>query len=69
MDDKRQFPLLWHQCLLTFVQLYKADLSQEQKDKLLKLITIHHHDHVSPEIRKELQQKADITESLQTWKL
>lgn len=69
IDDTRQFPLLWHQCLLTYVQLYKADLSEEQKNSLLKLINIHHHEHVTPEIRKELQQKKDISDCLQTWKL
>ncbi|XP_054718715.1 bystin-like [Uloborus diversus] len=54
-NDDRQLPLLWHQCLLTFAQLYKNDISQEQQLELLELLTIHPHTHVTPEIRRELQ--------------
>ncbi|KFM73696.1 Bystin, partial [Stegodyphus mimosarum] len=55
VDDKRELPLLWHQCLLTFAQIYKNDISAEQQNGLLHLLTIHHHPHVTPEIRRELQ--------------
>ncbi|XP_059806039.1 bystin [Hypanus sabinus] len=52
--DKRTLPVLWHQCLLTFAQRYKEDLSSEQKDSLVELLRIHHHPSISPEIRREL---------------
>uniref|UniRef100_UPI00398E4B08 bystin n=1 Tax=Pristiophorus japonicus TaxID=55135 RepID=UPI00398E4B08 len=52
--DKRNLPVLWHQCLLTFAQRYKEDLSSEQKESLLELLRIHCHPHISPEIRREL---------------
>ncbi|XP_035209379.1 bystin-like, partial [Stegodyphus dumicola] len=55
VDDKRELPLLWHQCLLTFAQIYKNDISAEQQNGLLHLLTVHHHPHVTPEIRRELQ--------------
>lgn len=53
--EKRQLPVLWHQCLLTLVQRYKADLSTEQKEALLELLRLQPHAQVSPEIRRELQ--------------
>nr|CAG4641658.1 EOG090X058P [Eurycercus lamellatus] len=53
MDD-RQMPVLWHQALLTFCQRYKADLSSEQKEALLQLLTAHKHHTLTPEIRREL---------------
>lgn len=53
--DNRNFPVLWHQSLLTFAQHYKNDMSPEQQKELLNLLTIHRHVHITPEIRKELQ--------------
>jgi len=53
-NDKRQLPVLWHQCLLVFVQHYKQDLSSEQKDALLELLRVQSHYQITPEIRKEL---------------
>ncbi|GFY55620.1 bystin [Trichonephila inaurata madagascariensis] len=55
-DDDRQLPLQWHQCLLTFVRIYKNDLCLEQQQELLHLLTVQNHHHVTPEIRKELLQ-------------
>ncbi|XP_062975257.1 bystin [Elgaria multicarinata webbii] len=52
--DRRTLPVLWHQCLLTFAQRYKEDLSSEQKEALLELLKFHSHAHISPEIRREL---------------
>ncbi|XP_053101267.1 bystin isoform X1 [Hemicordylus capensis] len=52
--DRRVLPVLWHQCLLTFVQRYKEDLSSEQKEALLELLKFHSHSQISPEIRREL---------------
>ncbi|XP_034979784.1 bystin [Zootoca vivipara] len=52
--DRRTLPVLWHQCLLTFAQRYKEDLSSEQKEALLELLKFHSHPQISPEIRREL---------------
>lgn len=52
--EKRQLPLLWHQCLLTLAQRYKADLATEQ-EALLELLPLQPHPQLSPEIRRELQ--------------
>ncbi|KAG8512049.1 Bystin [Galemys pyrenaicus] len=53
--EKRELPVLWHQCLLTLAQRYKADLATEQKEALLELLRLQPHPQVSPEIRRELQ--------------
>ena len=46
--------MLWHQCLLTFVQRYKEDISSDQKDSLMELLRAHKHEELTPEIRREL---------------
>uniref|UniRef100_A0A8C2LS18 BYSL n=1 Tax=Cricetulus griseus TaxID=10029 RepID=A0A8C2LS18_CRIGR len=53
--EKRQMPVLWHQCLLTLAQVYKADLATDQKEALLELLQLQPHPQLSPEIRRELQ--------------
>ncbi|XP_030076461.1 bystin [Microcaecilia unicolor] len=52
--DGRMLPVLWHQCLLTFAQRYKEDLSSEQKEALLELLRVHPHPQISAEVRREL---------------
>lgn len=52
--DKRELPVLWHQCLLTFMQRYKEDISSEQKEALMELLRVHVHDKITPEIRREI---------------
>ncbi|XP_054838000.1 bystin [Eublepharis macularius] len=52
--EQRTLPVLWHQCLLTFAQRYKEDLSSEQKEGLLELLKFQSHPQISPEIRREL---------------
>ena len=52
--DEREMPVLWHQALLTFCQRYKADLSSEQKEAILQLLTAHKHHTITAEIRREL---------------
>ncbi|XP_027195078.1 bystin [Dermatophagoides pteronyssinus] len=55
LNDRRStLPVLWHQCLLAFVQNYKNDLSSEQKESLLELLRIQTHHSITPEIRREL---------------
>ena len=53
-NDKRQLPVLWHQCLLVFVQNYKQDLSSEQKEALMELLRVQNHHQITQEIRNEL---------------
>ncbi|KAM6183763.1 bystin isoform 2-T2 [Erethizon dorsatum] len=53
--EKRELPVLWHQCLLTLAQRYKADLASDQKEALLELLRLQPHPQLSPEIRRELQ--------------
>jgi essential nuclear protein 1 len=62
VDHFRQFsgsgepsmPIIWHQCLLSVAQRYKADLTREQKSFLHKLAGEHTHYLISSEIRREL---------------
>ena len=53
-DKRTRLTVLWHQCLLTFAQRYKHAISTEQKEALLRLIKIHKHKDISPEVRREL---------------
>ena len=52
--NRRDLPLAWHRCLLTFAQRYKSEIEMEQKEKLKFLMRVHSHAHVTPEIRREL---------------
>jgi Bystin len=47
-------PLIWHQCLLTFAQRYKADLTLEQKQGLRELLSKHSHYAITPEVKREI---------------
>nr|XP_037277644.1 bystin-like [Rhipicephalus microplus] len=53
--EQRELPVLWHQCLLSFCQRYKGDISSEQKEALLALLRAQSHYSITPEIRWELQ--------------
>ena len=53
-SDQRELPVLWHQSLLTFVQRYKEDMAQEQKDAILELVRTHNHHEITAEVRREL---------------
>lgn len=50
-----EVPVIWHQCLLTFIQRYKNELSEEDKENLKRLMRQHRHYLVTPEIQRELQ--------------
>ncbi|XP_070533790.1 bystin-like [Ptychodera flava] len=54
LHDKRQLPVLWHQCFLTFVQRYKEDIATEQKEALMDLLRNQNHEQITPDIRREL---------------
>lgn len=53
-QDPRDLPVLWHQCLLTFVQRYKEDISFDQKEALLELLRLKPHHEISGEARREI---------------
>eukprot|EP00756_Hemistasia_phaeocysticola_P023443 Hpha_TRINITY_DN15894_c0_g2::TRINITY_DN15894_c0_g2_i1::g.189153::m.189153/K14797/ENP1, BYSL; essential nuclear protein 1 len=53
VKDSREFPVIWHQCLLAFVQRYKADLFDEQIALIKKVINKHNHPMIGSEIRRE----------------
>ncbi|XP_042904441.1 bystin [Parasteatoda tepidariorum] len=59
--DERTFPKQWHECLLSFVKIYKNDLSSDQQTDLLRLIGIHSHDWFTAEIHKELLTRKNQT--------
>ncbi|KAK4053393.1 snoRNA-binding rRNA-processing protein [Microbotryomycetes sp. JL201] len=52
--DARQMPVLWHQSFLVFVQRYKQDLTEEQKQALLDVLRSQVHAQITPEIRREI---------------
>ncbi|RKO99972.1 hypothetical protein CXG81DRAFT_13783 [Caulochytrium protostelioides] len=52
--DEREMPVLWHQSLLVFVQRYKNDISEEQRDALMALLRVKKHRLITDEIRREL---------------
>mmetsp|Transcript_15096 Transcript_15096/g.24849 ORF Transcript_15096/g.24849 Transcript_15096/m.24849 type:complete len:431 (-) Transcript_15096:486-1778(-) len=53
-SDSRQLPVAWHQCLLTFVQRYKTEITAEAKETLKILMRSHEHPKITKEIRREL---------------
>ncbi|CAJ0942624.1 unnamed protein product, partial [Mesorhabditis belari] len=54
-DETRELPVLWHQALLSFIQRYKLDLTEQQKKDIFELVKVHFHYLITPEIRRELQ--------------
>eukprot|EP01064_Diplonema_japonicum_P028251 TRINITY_DN428_c2_g1_i1.p1 TRINITY_DN428_c2_g1~~TRINITY_DN428_c2_g1_i1.p1 ORF type:complete len:475 (+),score=112.33 TRINITY_DN428_c2_g1_i1:74-1426(+) len=56
VHDSRELPVLWHQCLLTFVQRYKENLVEEQVSLIRKVVNKHNHVMISSEVRRELIQ-------------
>jgi essential nuclear protein 1 len=59
-DDERVMPVLWHQSLLTFSQRYKNTLSPAQRNGIKRLLRVHHHHQITPEIRRELFGSAGV---------
>ncbi len=53
-DNKTVLPVLWHQCLLVFVQRYKNEVQDEAREALRLVIKQHFHRKITPEIRREL---------------
>eukprot|EP00551_Chaetoceros_affinis_P012252 CAMPEP_0203668198 /NCGR_PEP_ID=MMETSP0090-20130426/4890_1 /ASSEMBLY_ACC=CAM_ASM_001088 /TAXON_ID=426623 /ORGANISM="Chaetoceros affinis, Strain CCMP159" /LENGTH=464 /DNA_ID=CAMNT_0050532571 /DNA_START=90 /DNA_END=1484 /DNA_ORIENTATION=+ len=53
-DHKIVLPVLWHQCLLVFVQRYKNEVQDEAREALRLVMKQHSHHKITPEIRREL---------------
>ena len=53
-DNTEEFPVLWHQALLVFVQRYKNDINISGKEQLRDLMKVHYHPKITVEIRREL---------------
>jgi len=53
-SDDRVMPVLWHQCLLIFVQRYKEDITSEQKEALMEVLRKHTHPGITPDVRREI---------------
>ncbi|KAL8692877.1 MAG: hypothetical protein Q9218_002170 [Villophora microphyllina] len=49
-----KLPVLWHQCLLAFAQRYRNDITEDQREALLDLLTGRGHKDIGPEVRREL---------------
>lgn len=47
-------PVIWHQSLLALAQRYKHDITIAQKERLRKILSLHHHHGITPEVRREL---------------
>ncbi|KAF6004220.1 hypothetical protein F1559_003943 [Cyanidiococcus yangmingshanensis] len=53
-EDKREYPVLWHQSLLAFVQYFKSELSTDQLRSLHLLIREKRHHAITPAIYREI---------------
>lgn len=56
-NDKRDLPVLWHQCLLSFIEIYRNDVSDDQAESLRELLKYQTHEKITPEVRRQLQQR------------
>jgi len=52
--DKNKLPVIWHQTFLCFVQYYKLDLTEDEKNKLKDLNNKVGHHMIQSEINREL---------------
>ena len=52
--DARALPVVWHQCLLAFVQRYKFEIAAPDKERLAGLLRAQRHYLVTPEVAREL---------------
>ncbi|GAB4821947.1 hypothetical protein N2152v2_008993 [Parachlorella kessleri] len=52
--EDRVLPVVWHQCLLCFVQRYKNEVRREDKEALRQLVRKQYHHQVTPEVLREL---------------
>ena len=57
--DKNKLPVIWHQTFLCFVQYYKLDLTEDEKNKLKNLNNKVGHHMIQSEINRELSFNAN----------
>lgn len=72
-DRDAVLPVLWHQCLLVFVQRYKNEVQDEAREALRLVMKVHSHHKITPEIRRELfgaqawkEERAQISNAMET---
>lgn len=53
-DSEKILPVIWHQTFLVFVQHYKNDITEDQRDALLEVLKVRKHAAITSEIRREL---------------
>merc|ERR1719195_590295 len=56
-SETRRLPLLWHKSVLTLVQRYRGDFTQEQKSRLKELGKYHAHKEITREIASIIHTK------------
>jgi essential nuclear protein 1 len=52
--ETRVLPVIWHTSLLVFVQRYKKEFDDSQKERFKLLLRAHQHHQITPEVRREL---------------
>jgi essential nuclear protein 1 len=57
INRSERLPVLWHQTLLIFVQIYKFDLTEEERNKIKVLINKQNHHLITEDIIRELNFK------------
>jgi len=57
IKNQPNLPVLWHQTLLVFVQFYKFELTEQEKEKIRNLITKRNHHLITEDIYRELNYK------------
>ena len=65
-SEQEKMPVVWHQILLTFVQFYKFDLNEEEKDLIREVVSKKHHHMISEDIYRELSYKAPTLGNLKS---
>ncbi|KAG9247170.1 Bystin-domain-containing protein [Calycina marina] len=54
MARDAKLPVIWHQCLLSFAQRYRDNITEDQREALLDLLLTKGHSSIGPEVRREL---------------
>jgi essential nuclear protein 1 len=49
-----RLPVIWHQALLAFAQIYRNAITEDQREALLDLLLTKGHSAIGPEVRREL---------------
>lgn len=53
-NEPNSLPVLWHQCVLVFIQRYKTSLTKQQQNAIKTVIKSQFHHQITPEIRREI---------------